>query len=144
MHFSQQDLLAHSLSPLFNLIPLTIVKDHSNVCLGIKNFDSLNNETDIIESIHVPDISNTENTNIHNISPEIKRQIEINYFKPLSWHIDLLNGLNYQFTDNKVKYYIEVIRNQNFPKNNIYVPNIFNYQSKISDNANELPALFVW
>ena len=82
-YFSQQDFLAHSLSPLFNLIPLKIITGHINTCLGIKNFDSLDSKTNINDSIHMPGISNVENTNINNVSTGIERLIEINCFNPL-------------------------------------------------------------
>ena len=64
-------------------------------------------------------------------------------FKPFSFHKLLLEQNNIQITDNQLKYHLDIVRNHNYPLDNIYLQNCFNYNFNLTKNLNYLNLPFI-
>ena len=102
VHIKKEELVAFKSSDLYLIKIFKTINEHSELCTkNIKN-------------------------NIEKI--EIIKNIEFNLFKPFSYHYNEIKKIGVDITKNKLKKTLEVCRNQNYPNNEIYLTNIFNYK----------------
>ena len=86
-------------------------------------------------------INNNSNSLTHlRLSDDVNKKlfdlINLNLFKSFSFHENNLLNNNIQISKNQLKHLLNIYRNKNFPNNDIYLNNLFNYKYKLSDDKN--------
>ena len=128
IHVKKNNLLNYIKSTLFHL-PIKLSKhSHLEECDIKLNSDLVKNN-----AVNVELLSNDH---------ILKKIIEINIFKPFYFHKSNLQKYNINLTDNQLKYNLEIIKNNNYVKNEIYNNNIFNYRVNLTDNIKNIEVLF--
>ena len=119
---------------LFLLVPEKLNHDHSKQCLSHTFINSINNFRN-----NNPELINI---NFNQVPDLIKSQMRFNCFKPYNWLNNLLLNNIISFDFNKIKYYVDTLRDLEYPKDNTYLSNISKYLSKITENDQEVATPF--
>lgn len=135
IHITESELEKFLVNKNYNITILKTSKEHSTQC----NYSRLRGgEQEVL----------TQDVNIDhlNFNSEINKKllflIDSNLFKPFSFHFDNLIKNNINISRNQLKNLLSIYRNSKYPKDEIYLNNIFSYKNKIFDSEDILAKCF--
>ena len=105
----------------------------------IKKIFGGSNKDPIIRSIDVI-YNQLKNNNID--KQEIRKIMEANLFKLLSFHKSNFEKIGLKLSDNEIKYELQINRNFFYPKDFDYLNKIFEYKNKLNENSQPTPFCF--
>ena len=139
IHVNELELQNFISNDLYVIIINKTTNSHKLTCDFFKN--SLENNNNLINNNLNLNTNNSLNSLTHlrfsdDINKKIFDLINLNLFKSFSFHENNLINNNINISNSQLKHLLYTYRNKNFPKNETYLTNLFNYKIKLSEDKN--------